>query len=219
MAQIKKETLTFLSKLKKNNDRDWFNANKQLYVDAHANIVEFVADLINKIAVFDKTVVGLEPKKCVFRIYRDTRFSKDKTPYKVNLGANITGIDKRGKSGYYLHIQPGDCFLAGGVYMPEPERLKLIREDISMEGEKFLKIISDKTFKKNFKELSGDKLKTVPKGFDKEDPMLKYLQLKNLVMYHEVKDEVALSAKFAAYCANIFKSMMPMNEFLNASIE
>ena len=221
MAQINKETLDFLAKLKKNNNRDWFNANKDKYIAAHENVTAFVAEVISKISAFDKSVAHLDPKKSVFRIYRDVRFSKNKDPYKTNFGASMAGGGKglTSKAGYYLHIETGGAFLAGGVYMPEPERLKLVREDISMEGKKFLKIINDKTFQKNFKGLSKeDKLKTVPKGFDKEDPMIKYLQYKSFIAYHEVNDKMLLSPKYASYCADIFKSMVPFNNFLNASL-
>ena len=221
MATINKETLDFLKKLKKNNDRDWFNANKEHYLAAQANVTEFVADLISKISKFDKSAAMLDPKKCVFRIYRDVRFSKDKSPYKTNFGASMVGGGKglTGKAGYYLHIEPGGGFLAGGVYMPQPDRLKLIREDISMEGKKFLKIVNDKTFQKNFKGLSDeDRLKTAPKGFDPEDPMLKQMQYKSFIAYHEVDEKILLSAKYSSYAADIFKSMVPFNNFLNASL-
>ncbi|HWY98065.1 MAG TPA: DUF2461 domain-containing protein [Bacteroidia bacterium] len=221
MAQINKETLEFLTKLKKNNNRDWFTANKEKYVAAHENFTTFVGDLINQISKFDKSVASLDPKKCVFRIYRDVRFSKDKSPYKTNFGAAMAGGGKglTGKAGFYIHLEAGVGFLAGGVHMPEPDRLKLIREDVSMEGKKFLKIINDKTFKNNFKQLSGgDMLKTAPKGFDKEDPMMEYLKYKDFIAMHKLDEKAILSPKFASYCTDIFKTMVPFISFLNASL-
>ncbi|MGP8216380.1 MAG: DUF2461 domain-containing protein [Bacteroidia bacterium] len=219
--QINKETLEFLTKLKKNNNRDWFNANKDKYIAAHENFSGFVGELINKISAFDKSVATLDPKKCVFRIYRDVRFSKNKEPYKTNFGASMAASGKglTTKAGYYIHLEAGGGFLAGGVHMPEPDRLKLIREDISMEGKKFLKIVNDKTFIKNFKGLSDeDKLKTAPKGFDKEDPMMEYLKYKSLIALHKLDEKTILSPKFSSYCAGIFESMVPFNSFLNASL-
>lgn len=220
-AQINKETIDFISKLKKNNNREWFTANKDKYVAAHENFTAFVGELITQIGKFDKTAVGLDPKKSVFRIYRDVRFGKDKSPYKTNFGASMAGGSKglTGRAGFYIHIEQGKGFLAGGVYIPEPDRLKLVREDISMEGKKFLKIIQDKTFKKNFKGLSEeDKLSTAPKGFDKEDPMVDYLKYKSYIAYHEIDGKTILSPKFSAYCIDVFKSMVPFNNFLNASL-
>ncbi|HXP51132.1 MAG TPA: DUF2461 domain-containing protein [Bacteroidia bacterium] len=221
MAQISKETLDFLTKLKKNNNRDWFTANKDKYVAANENFVEFVAGLIKEISAFDKSVLKLDLKKCVFRIYRDVRFSKNKDPYKTNFGAAIAGSGKglTTRAGFYIHLEAGGGFLAGGVHMPEPDRLKLIREDISMEGKKFLKIVNDRTFQKNFKGLSDeDKLKTAPKGFDKEDPMMEYLQYKSFIALHKLDEKTLLSPKFASYASGIFKTMVPFNNFLNASL-
>lgn len=220
-TQIEKSTLDFLTQLKKNNNREWFTANKDKYLAAHANVTAFVGELLVQIGKFDKTAIGLDPKKCVFRIYRDVRFSKDKSPYKTNFGASMAGGGKglTGRAGFYMHLESGNGFLAGGVYMPEPDRLKLIREDISMEGKKFLKVINDKAFKKNFGGLSDEeKLSTAPKGFDKEDPMVEYLKYKSYIAYHEMDSKTILSPKFSAYCVDIFKSMVPFNNFLNASL-
>ena len=218
-TQIKKETLAFLKQLEKNNNREWFNAHKDAYLQAMDNFNAFVSRLISGAGKFDKSVSSLTPKDCVFRIYRDTRFSKDKTPYKNHFSARIIGGDEKcGYAGYYLHLQPGASFLAGGVHMPEPDRLKGIREEISDNAAAFRKIIGDATFKKNFKEVTGEKLKTAPKGFDKEDPMLPYLQFKDLIVHHNVGDGVAVSPDFADYCLKLFKSMIPFNNFVNKPV-
>lgn len=214
-ASIKKETLDFLKQLAKNNNREWFNENKDLYLSSLENVHDFLRVLIAKTGVFDKSVVGLEPKKCLFRIYRDTRFAKDKTPYKTHFGAWISDDIKDEKAGYYIHIQPGNSFLAGGIWHPESNRLKNVREEISFEPAKFKKIINNKTFKDNFGEIGGDKLITAPKGFAKDDPMMEYLKFKDLVVDHKINDKQLLSKDCATYCAKIFKSMVPFNEFLN----
>ena len=218
-TQIRKETLTFLKQLAKNNNREWFNVHKDNFLAAQENFSAFISALIAGASKFDKSVSSLTPKDCVFRIYRDTRFSKDKTPYKTQFGAHIMGGDeKSGHAGYYIHLAPGDTFLAGGVHMPESDRLKGIRESISHNAPAFRKIIQDPVFKKNFKDVAGEKLKTVPKGFDKDDPMLPYLQFKDLYIRHDIGDSAVVSGDFAGYCLKIFKTMIPFNNFLNRSI-
>lgn len=218
-VQIQKGTLEFLKQLARNNNRVWFNAHKDAYQEAIDDFNAFVSTLIALTSKFDKSVSPLTPKDCVFRIYRDTRFAKDKTPYKGHFGARIIGGDEKcGYAGYYLHLQPGGSFLAGGVHMPEPDRLRGIREEISGNASAFKKILNDAVFKKNFKEVSGEKLKTAPKGFDKDDPMLPYLQFKDLIIHHEVGDKTVLSSGFADYSVKIFRSMVPFNNFVNRPV-
>jgi uncharacterized protein (TIGR02453 family) len=218
MIALKKETLQFLKDLKSHNDRDWFNANKDRYISANENFIEFVQGLIGEISKFDKSVAGLDAKDCVFRIYRDTRFSKDKSPYKVHFGAHIMAQGKGcGVAGYYLHLQPGSTFLAGGVHMTEPANLKAIREEISENGKAFLKIINEKSFKENFK-IEGERLANIPRGFDKDDPMGDWLRYKELMIHHAVADKEVLSGNFMSYCTKIFKSMVPFNSFVNKPV-
>jgi len=217
---LHKSTIDFLKKLKKNNNRDWFNANKKLYEDARYDFEVFVFELIQKIAEFDETVSGLEPKDCMFRIYKDVRFSKDKTPYKTNFGAAINkGGRKLSIGGYYLHISPDEYFLGSGLYMPSPEKLLAVRNSIAAKSAKFKSIVESKEFKKNFGKLwGGDTLKTVPKGFDKEHPMAEYLKLKSFICDHVVKEDKALSKNYGDYIAKIFKTAKPFNDFLNDAI-
>jgi uncharacterized protein (TIGR02453 family) len=218
MAAIKKETFQFLKNLKANNDRDWFNTNKDKFISANENFIAFVQELIGEVSKFDKTVSGLDAKNCVFRIYRDTRFSKDKSPYKTHFGATLMGKGKGcGIAGYYLHLEQGNTFLAGGVHMTEPADLKAIREEISENGKTFLKIINDKNFKDNFV-IEGEKLVKVPTGFDKEDPMGDYLKYKELMIHHAVADKETISGDFIKYCTKVFKAMVPFNSFLNKPV-
>jgi uncharacterized protein (TIGR02453 family) len=212
---IKKETLQFLKDIKKNNNRDWFTVNKNKFISANENFIEFVQELIDEVSRFDKTVAGLNAKESVFRIYRDTRFSKDKSPYKTHFGATLLGKGKScGIAGYYFHLEPVNTFLAGGIHMTEPANLKAIREEISSNGKTFLKIISDKNFKENFK-IEGEKLTRVPPGFNKDDPMGEYLKYKELMIHHSVADKEILSGNFISYCAKVFKTMVPFNKFVN----
>lgn len=214
---IHKDTLQFLAKLKDNNDRDWFNKNKDRFIAANENFILFIQTLINEIGRFDKAVVGMDAKKTVFRIYRDTRFAKDKSPYKINFGASLMMGPAKGSglAGYYFHLQPGGSFLAGGVHLPEPAALKAIRQEISHNGEAFSKIISDKNFKDKF-ELAGERLSKVPPGFEKDNPMAAYLKLKELLVMHPLDDAIVLSDDLTMYSTGVFKLMVPFNSFLNA---
>ena len=191
---MQSSTLQFLRNLEKNNNREWFNENKTLYQEAQQDVISFVEKLMEEMADFDEEIGKLEAKKSVFRIYRDTRFSKDKTPYKTNFGAGL-GMGKGNKiSGYYLHIEPGKSFLAGGVYKPEPSVLKTIRQEISAFGDEFKAILEQDEFRNYFRGLSvEDKLKKVPQGFEKDDKMAEYLKLKHFIVTHPVSDEQLLS--------------------------
>lgn len=214
---LHKPTIEFLKKLKKNNNREWFNTNKKLYEDAKYDFEVFVFELIQKIAEFDDSVSGLEPKDCTFRIYKDVRFSKDKLPYKTNMGAFICkGGRKNNAAGYYIHLSPSEYFLAGGLYMPMPDKLLDVRNRIAANYKSFLKIVQDKEFKKYYGELwQGDKLKTAPKGFDKEHPAMEYLKLKSFIGDHMTNEEKTLSKNYIDYCAKVFKAAKSLNTFLN----
>ncbi|MEZ7526974.1 DUF2461 domain-containing protein [Cloacibacterium normanense] len=212
---MQSSALQFLRNLEKNNNREWFNENKTLYQEAQQDVISFVEKLIEKMADFDEEMGKLEAKKSVFRIYRDTRFSKDKTPYKTNFGAGL-GMGKGNKiSGYYLHIEPGKSFLAGGVYKPEPSVLKTIRQEISAFGDEFKAILEQDEFRNYFRGLSvEDKLKKVPQGFEKDDKMAEYLKLKHFIVTHPVSDEQLLSENAVKEFTKIFKAMKPLNDFL-----
>ncbi|SDQ11683.1 TIGR02453 family protein [Chryseobacterium soldanellicola] len=216
-ATISPKTFEFLNKLTVNNNREWFNENKNLYTESQENVIFFLEALLNEMSEFDEELRKIDAKKALFRIYRDTRFSKDKIPYKTNFGASL-GMGKGSqKGGYYLHLEPGKSFLAGGIYMPESSVLKEVRKEISLYGNDFLKIINNKDFKKYFPELDqDDKLKKVPQGFEKEDPMAEYLKLKSFIVVYNVKDEEILDNNAAKNLTKIFKLMKPFNDFLNA---
>ena len=218
-ATVNKETLNFLSTLEINNNREWFNENKHLYLEAKANVETVVNEIISEVAEFDQSVERLEAKNCIFRIYKDIRFSKDKTPYKNNLGASLVekGPKTLNHAGYYIHLEPGKSFLAGGVYMTEPKNLKAIRTAISSESEKFLKILNKKSFK-DILELQGTKLVKVPQGFDKEDPMGDYLKFKQFTVFHPLSDADVLDQDFVMNTVKVLKEIYPFNRFLNEAI-
>lgn len=217
---LHKSTIDFLRKLKRNNNRDWFNKNKKLYEDAKYDFEVFVFELIQKISEYDESISGLEPKDCLFRIYKDVRFSKDKLPYKTNLGASINkGGRKAPSAGYYVHIDPEECFLASGLYMPMPDKLLEVRTKIADDYGSFRKIVDNKDFKKNFGSLwRGDSLKTAPKGFEKDHPAAEYLKLKSFIADHAVNEKRALSKNYTDYAARILKAVKPLNDFLNKAM-
>ena len=214
---MQSSTLQFLRTLEKNNNREWFNENKITYQEAQQDVISFVEKLIEEMVVFDEEIGKADAKKSLFRIYRDTRFSKDKSPYKTNFGASL-GMGKGSqKAGYYLHIEPGKSFLAGGIYMPESSVLKEIRKEISAFGEEFLTIVEKDEFRNYFRGLSvEDKLKKVPQGFEKDDKMAEFLKLKHYIVTHPVSDEQLLNENAAKEFAKIYKAMKPLNDFLNA---
>ena len=214
---MKVATLDFLKKLGRNNNREWFNAHKSLFTGAREDVISFVEELMEEIAEFDEDIRKVDAEKSLFRIYRDTRFSPNKEPYKNNFGANIVTGKGRGKAGYYLHIQPEQSFLAGSIYMLENDGLKELRKEISHNAEAFQKIIDEECFRRYFGSLSEEgKLKRVPAGFEKEDPMSEYLKLKRFVAVRPVSDKELLEKDASKQFAHIYKALKPLNDFLNA---
>jgi uncharacterized protein (TIGR02453 family) len=218
METIKKSTLDFLTAIKCNNNRDWFIANRPLYLSAKENFESFVQEVIDRIVLFDPIIKGLEAKSCVFRINRDIRFSNDKSPYKSHFGAFIVrGGKKNGDkyAGYYFHIEPGASIMAGGAYTPPAPWLSAIREKISDSPEEFLKITGEKNFIKYFKSIDGEKLKTAPKGYPKDHPHIELLKYKSYLVVNEAPDKLVLSKDYMDHVVNVFKTMKPLNDYLN----
>lgn len=218
---IQKSTLSFLRKLSKNNNRDWFNAHKDEYLAAKADAEQFAMQLVAGINEFDKSIGALEPKDCMFRIYRDARFSHDKSPYKTNLGVVVQRGGKKTPYGcYYVHVEPNSCFLSGGIYMPMPETLKAIRQSIDANFEEFEAIVKEKNFKKYFGAIAEDnRLVKVPQGFDKNSPAAEFLKQKDFYVMRGVSDEEICSPTFLKQALQAFKSLKPLNDFFNETIE
>lgn len=219
---IQKSTLVFLTKIKANNNRDWFEKNKGLYITAKEDVEKNIDEILNGIRKFDKRIpADLAAKKCVFRIYRDVRFSKDKRPYKNNLGASINPGGKKDMSpGYYIHVQPGASFIAGGMWMPEPPNLNKIRQEIDYNLKEFLKITNDKTFKKLFGTLSTeDSLVNAPKGYPKDHPAMEVIKLKSFIVVANLKDKELLDKNYVKTVISICKAMQPLNNFLQRAID
>ncbi|MDB5102391.1 MAG: hypothetical protein JWP91_80 [Fibrobacteres bacterium] len=215
------KTFLFLSRLKKNNTREWFQAHKAEYLEAKEGFESLLAELITRIGAFDPAVKGLDPRKCAFRINRDTRFSKDKSPYKTNLGAHIGAAEKKfqERAGYYLHVEPGNCFLGGGAYMPSSAWLKAIRNGIAEDGTFFRRLITAPAFKKQFGAMEGETLKTSPQGFPPDHPHIDLLRHKSFLAMRKFKDAEIQAPDFAKQAALAFKALLPFERFLNDVLE
>ena len=214
-------TLHFLKKLKINNNREWFDSNKTEYLASKEIFEEFVSELIKGINKFDKKVsLDLKPKDCTFRIYKDVRFSKDKTPYKNNMSASINpGGKKSNIPGYYFHLEPDGCFLAGGVYMPMPDVLKAIRQEIDYNPLPLINILKSASFKKEFNGLDEeDKLKNPPKGFNKDHAHSEILKNKHFIVSRKFENKVILKKEGLSKTLDSFKAMYPFLDYLRKAI-
>ena len=213
--------LKFLKDLAKHNDREWFEKNKSRYLEAKQGFEEVVAAVLKELSKFDDGLGGLDPKKLPFRIYRDVRFSKDKSPYKINMGA---GFSPNGKlvqePGYYLHIEPGNkSFVAGGIYMPDAPNLAKIRQEIDYNGEKLVKILKSKSFKSMYDGLDDfDKLKTMPKGYEKTHPHIEILKHKSFIVSRSFTDKQVIDKNFIKAVGQSAKVIRPLNIFIREAI-
>ncbi len=215
-----KQLINFLTELQGNNNREWFTANKEWYGDVKSQFDDFVGKLIKEVSSFDSAIGLLAPKDCTFRIYRDVRFSKDKDPYKTNMGAYLNRGGKSSRyAGYYLHIEPGGSFIGGGKWMPEADILKLIRLEIYNFPEEFKKIIGQKEFIQKFGSLSGDKLKKPPKDFPPDFPEIELLKFKSYTVGMNLSDETVMSDHLPGHAIEAFKTMMPLIHFLNRAVD
>jgi uncharacterized protein (TIGR02453 family) len=213
--------LKFLQSLSKNNNRVWFEKHKTTYLQAKDDFDQFLETLLEELIKFEDSLAGLNPKKLAFRIYRDVRFSKDKRPYKGNMGAGFSPGGKMiQEPGYYLHIEPGNkSLLAGGLYMPDANNLAKIRQEIDYNSERILKILNDRKFKKLFPSLGDfDKLKTAPKGYVKDHPHIELLKHKSFIVSHPFSDKEVKDKKFAKHVAATAKIIKPLNDFLKDAI-
>ena len=222
-ASISPKTFDFLNKLNKNNNREWFNENKSLYTESQQNVITFLDELIKEMSGFDEELAKIDSKKALFRIYRDTRFSKDKSPYKTNLGASMDkGGKKSGLAGYYFHVEPGKSFLGGGLWQPEPDKLKKVRQEIDYCFDEFKKIIASKKFKTLYGDLytgEGIQLSKVPQGFEKDNPASEYLKFKSWLVITDIKDADLTSKDLVSKTVAAFGIMQPFVKFLNRPLE
>lgn len=219
---LQPSTFKFLKDLKKNNNRPWFDKNRNQYETAKSDFQSLVEGIITAIAEFDAPIGNLTPKECIFRITRDIRFSKDKSPYKINMAAyfNIGGKKSNG-AGYYLHFEPGKSIVAGGIWMPLSPDLAKIRQEIDYSFTDWKSLINNSSFKKMFIEgvKSNETLIRPPKGYDENNPAIEYLKMKSFIVTRPFTDLEILERGFKNNVAKTFKAMKPLIDFLNTSID
>lgn len=220
MAHLNPDILGFLADLAKNNSREWFADNRARYDAARADFISFIGVLLMEIEDFDPSVAGLDPRKCVFRIYRDIRFSHNKAPYKHNFGARIqqggaTNLHQR--AGYYMNVEPGRCFLAGGAFRPTPEWLGAIRRRIDTDADPLKKILRAKKFRANFEGIEGEAVKTAPRGYAKDHPDIEFLRRKSFIVRHRMDDARMFTPGFLEHATAVYRSMRPFDDFLNSA--
>jgi uncharacterized protein (TIGR02453 family) len=218
---ISKNVLDFLKALGKNNNKEWFHAHKDRYLEIKDEFEKVVTHILIGMSKFDKTLKQLDPKKCIFRIYRDIRFSHDKTPYKTNIGAWFGRDGKFGSSaGYYLHIEPGEYFFSGGIYMPQSDVLKAVRTEIYNYNDEFKKIIYSKTVKKLFGGLwDADMLKKAPKDFSPDFEDIDLLKYKHYILNKDLTVKDVMSKNYIKTAVETFHAMHPFIQFLNRAID
>lgn len=210
-----KNILPFLIELKQNNNKEWFDANKDWFIQAKTDFETIVGQILHALTPLDSQLVGLTAKECVFRIYRDVRFSKNKAPYKDHFGAYMAaGGRKSDRAGYYIHIEHNNSFVATGAYCPPAPFLREIRENIVDNPLKFKNIIEHPTFANNF-ELMNEKVKTAPRGFDKNFEHLELIKYKNYIGTSKLSNQQVAADNYVTTTTERFKQGIPLNNYLN----
>ena len=216
-------TIKFLKDLKKNNNKPWFDANRKIYEVAKTDFAGFIQKVIDLHSKKDPSIKSLVAKNCMFRINRDVRFSKDKSPYKTNFGAYINSGGKKSLfGGYYFHCEPGQSFMGGGLWMPMPPELNKVRQEIDYNFADFKKIINSKKFKSVYSDLSRDAeyvLTRVPKGYEADNPAADYLKMKSFVGLTTIKDADLTSKELTKKTVAAFEALQPVITFINKSLE
>ncbi len=215
-------TLKFLRELDKNNNKPWFEEHRNNYETSKTDFQHFTGALIKEIAAFDKPIGELVAKNCCFRINRDVRFSKNKSPYKNNMGGYFNKDGKNGLgAGYYFHLQPGGSFAAGGIWMPEPAVLVKIRQEIDYNFAEWGKLIKSSAFKKNFEQglASTESLVRPPKGYDISNPAIQFIKMKSFIVSKKFTDKEIIDSGIVKNATKTFHAMKPMIDFLNRALD
>ena len=211
---IPEATIVFLKNLKENNNKDWFDTNKSEYQKQLESMVSFADGLLEKLSTHD-VIETASGKKSLHRIYRDTRFSKEKIPYKNNWSGGFSRATKERRGGYYFHIEPGNTFVAGGFFGPNAEDLKRVRDEISRDSSELRAILKSKEFKNTFGSLQGEQLKTTPKGFNADDKAIDLLRFKQFILVKKFTDKEVLAPKFTDEVNLAFKNMRPFFDYMS----
>lgn len=218
---LQPSTIQFLSDLKNNNHKPWFDANRGHYEAAREDFSAFIQKVIDNFSKQEPSLVHLKAKDCMFRINRDVRFSKDKSPYKTNFGAYMNAAGKKSPTaGYYFHFEPGSSFMGGGMWMPGPQHLSQVRQEIDYNLDGFSKILTSKKFKDVFGGLSTEKeyvLTRVPKGYAPDNPAAPYLKHKSFVATAFISDADLVHPSLTTKTVKAFKTLQPLIAYLNAA--
>lgn len=217
VAGIPASALNFLKLVKQNNNRDWFNEHKTLYLNELQHIEEFAGQVLEELNSTD-VIETPSGKKSLHRIYRDTRFSKEKTPYKTNWSGSYRRATKARRGGYYFHIEPGNSFIAGGFWAPNAEDLKRIRDEIAFDAAPLRKILKAKTFVSSFGSLKGEQLKTTPKGYDADHEAIDLLRYKQFLLIRPFSDQEVLSGSFVKETVATFRNMRPFFDYMSEAL-
>ncbi|SHF79754.1 TIGR02453 family protein [Flavobacterium segetis] len=219
---LSKDTLQFLDDLKANNNRDWFLENKKRYEVFKNDYLQTASDLLDVLKPLDASLEMLEAKKCTFRINRDIRFSKDKTPYKTHLSFWFSsGAKGQNRSGYYIHLEKGASFIAGGLYCPEADDLKKIRKEIAFFYDDLQEILDEKNFKREFGNFAREEkntLKNPPRGYEKEHPAIDFLKLKSFESAQKIDISAATKKDFVTIMGQKLIVLKPLNDFINRAL-
>lgn len=216
------DIINFLKELNENNNREWFAQNKSRYEKVKSKFEEISRLLISEISVFDNDIKNVDVKDCVFRIYRDIRFSTDKTPYKTHFGVYIAsaGGRKSQRGGYYLHLDPAGSFIAVGVWCPPPNILKALRQSVCDNIDELNEIRNETGFNTYFKTFfEEDKLKNVPAGFPRDFPDAELLKLKHYMVDHKLNDDILNAPNLVSRLGEIARAGYPLNKFLNYTVD
>ena len=218
---LQPDTVRFIERLSENNNKPWFDAHRDEYVAAKADFERFVELLMGQLVEIEPALSEQKAKDSIFRIFRDVRFSKDKTPYKGHFGVYLSkGGRKYPGAGYYLHIEPGGkSFIGGGLWMPEPSLLKAVRQEIDYNFEEFENIINEKNFRKLFSNIEGERLKTLPQGYGAENRAIEYLKMKSFTAGQNLEDKELTSRGFRKKAVDVFTIMKPFVDFLNRPMD
>ena len=218
MPHLNSRTFDFIRDLGLNNNREWFEANRDSYEDAHADFLSFIGVWLFEIEKFDDSVIGIDPRRCMFRIYRDTRFSSIKTPFKTNFGARILPGGSKAlhlRTGYFLNVEPGLCRISGGAFRPEQQWLKAIRERISRNSSKLREILNEHEFKETFSSIQGEAVKTAPRGYSKSHTDIDLIRHKSFLARHSLEDNQILQPGFLRHLARVCSAAKPLKDYLD----
>ena len=215
MSGIQQSTVNFLKELKSNNNREWFAENKERFLVANDSFISFADDILLEMNKID-SIETISGKKSVFRIYRDVRFSKNKTPYKNHFSGSLKRATEELRGGYYFHVEPGNSFIGGGFWGPNPKDLLRIRKKININAEELIAVISTKKFISNFGNLQGETLKTAPRGFDRNHANIELLRLKQFIVSKKISDEEILGKDFSNVVVDTFKEMRPFFDYMSS---